>query len=122
MKTVEKEFVWQTSKHNGGEAVPVSKMGSRHLFYAWLMIWNHSAPPALRVWDNHRYVFSSFYTAEYMLKAFRAMYIELKYREDLTPGMLEVIEKIESNYAKTIFCIEAPNREESSKKREGREE
>lgn len=98
-----KEFIWQVSANHGGESIPVSQMKTKHLFYTWLMIWNHSAPKELRIWDTHRYTFGSFYTPKYMLNAFRSLYIELKNRDDIGYKMLGVIESIENNYRKTCY-------------------
>jgi hypothetical protein len=80
-------------------------MKTKHLFYTWLMIWNHAAPIELRIWENHHYIFSPFYTKEYMLEAFKYIYFELKNRKDIGPKMLGVINRIESNYRKTIYKL-----------------
>lgn len=75
-------------------------MKTKHLFYAWLMIWNHTCPPELQYWFTHEYEFAPFYTPEYMLRAFRAFYIELKRRNDIGPKMAKAIKDIESHYMK----------------------
>ena len=46
---IAKPFVWKSSKSNGGGEFLVTDMVSRHLFYTWLMIWNHSAPVELQI-------------------------------------------------------------------------
>lgn len=97
---IDPRFKWKTSNDNN--FISPKDMHSKHLFYTWLMIWNHSAPKELRIWDTHKYVFNSFYTNEYMLSAFANLYFELKKRTDLGPKMLEVISKIESNYIKGL--------------------
>jgi hypothetical protein len=102
-EAIEKEFVWKCSDQRGGFFIPVSQMHTKHLFYTWLMIWNHAAPVELRIWFNHPYVFDPFYTKEYMLEAFRSMYFELKKRTDIGFKMREVITRIEANYCNTIY-------------------
>lgn len=105
-KEVKKPFFWRSAACNGGGERSVKEMETKHLFYTWLMIWNHSAPQELRIWDTKRYVFGPFYTNEYMLEAFREIYIELKTRKDIGPKMKEVVSRIEANYSKTIYEIE----------------
>jgi len=73
------------------------EMDTKHVFYTWLMIWNHEAPDdSMRIWFTHRYQFSSFYTPKYMLKAFGVMYFQLKNRTDVGPKMKWVIARIEA--------------------------
>jgi hypothetical protein len=110
----EDEFIWRSAACNGGGKFSVTEMRTKHLFYTWLMIWNHAAPSYLRIWDNHHYIFSSFYTKEYILLAFKSMYLELKRRTDIGPKMLEVIARIEANYTKTIYEL-APDSDVSVK-------
>lgn len=87
-------FRWRTAT---GFMLPPKEMFSKHLFYTWLMIWNHAVPDeSMRVWGDHRYWFTPFYTPKYMLRAFRECYFELKQRTDLGPRMLEAVARIEA--------------------------
>jgi hypothetical protein len=100
MKDLEREFIWKDREDN---FIRVSQMDTKHVFYTWLMIWNHGVPPWHQIWFRHRYTFGSYYTKNYMLEAFRAMYIELKRRDDLGPRMKEVITQIEDKFRLTIY-------------------
>lgn len=93
---VARGFRW---RDRGGEFHDPLQMDTKHLFYTWLMIWNHSAPPHMRIWANHAYVFSDFYTPAYMLRAFRATYYELKTRKDLGYKMAQVVKRIEGFFS-----------------------
>lgn len=88
------DFRWFTAD---GFYIRPSEMRTKHVFYTWLMIWNHAAPSEYRIWHNPKR-FSDFYTSDYMLAAFAAMYVELKRRVDIGPKMQNVIEFIEGLY------------------------
>lgn len=88
------DFRWATAD---GLYLKPSSMTTKHVFYTWLMIWNHAAPSEYRIWFNPKR-FSSFYTPDYMLTAFVAMYAELKRRMDIGPRMQHVIDFIEGLY------------------------
>ena len=88
-------FAWRDRE---GNFLRPSQMPSKRLFYTWKMIWNHACPPELRYWDDHRYEFGSFYTPEYMLQAFRCLYLELKTRSDLGPRMAQAVTEIVESF------------------------
>lgn len=73
-------FLWRT---RAGEDLRVNEMETRHLFYTLKMIWNHSAPEEFKIKPYKKYIFSDFYTNEYILKAVKAMIYELRKREDI---------------------------------------
>lgn len=93
------DYKWRTRTN---EFIKPKEMDSKHLFYTWLMIYNHTVQPSLRIWNTHRYKFNVFYTNEYMQESFEQLYIELKMRHDLGPKMKEVISIIESRYVNKI--------------------
>lgn len=103
-KNVDKGFRWKTKDD---EFLDPRQMTSKHLFYAWLMIYNHSAPEEHQIWFTQRYVFTAFYTPKYMFKAFEQLYYELKTRKDLGPKMLAVIAEIESIFLDRLYDEEA---------------
>lgn len=102
MKTIKIKFKW---RDKNGIFHYVHNMKTKHLFYTWLMIWNHCCPKNIQIWFNHKYIFPSFYTKKYLLKAFKFLYQELKNRADLGFKSKQVIEKIESLYLKDIKKI-----------------
>jgi len=59
-------------------------MKTSHLFYVLRMIWNHTMPKDAKLKPYQKYKFSKFYTEEYMCKAIKSLYQELKTRPDLT--------------------------------------
>lgn len=71
-------------------------MTTKHLFYTWLMIWNHSVPARYNIWFRNKYLFMDYYTNDYMQAAFGAIYRELKSRIDLGYKSQSVIKKIEA--------------------------
>ena len=80
-----------------------AKMDTHHIFFTWLMIWNHSAPEGLRVKMGNRYGgFPPFYTPKYMLSAFANLYWEMKRRQDTTMEQRLVIARIEANFAPVL--------------------
>jgi len=91
------DFVWRSREGN----LLVKDMKAKHIFYVWLMIWNHAAPKHMQVWFTHKYVFSyPKYTPEYMLVAFKAMYSALLARwDELGPKMKQAVGMIEGMYS-----------------------
>lgn len=87
------EYRWRS---HSGRFYQVKEMETRHLFYTWLMIWNHIAIEKNRIWFKHHYEFSGYYTMEYILESFRELYIELKSRDDVGFKSKQVMERIES--------------------------
>lgn len=83
-KKPKERFKW---RGRDGEFCDPRSMGTKRLFYIVKMIWNHSMPKHLRFWDEHRYVFSDFYTDAYMVQAFKVCFTELANRKDLGPMM-----------------------------------
>lgn len=92
-------FVWVTSTKDGSRHLKVTEMKTRHLYYTFLMIWNHSAPKHMRSQRYIRHVFGARYTPEYMFEGFKAMYIELRERDDLTEEMIRTLRWIEGQFA-----------------------
>jgi hypothetical protein len=88
---VDPGFKWKT---RDDEFVRPKDMHTSHLFYTWLMIWNHSAPEEYRVRFKHRYSFGSYYTVEYMVEAFKNMTAELKSRKDIDLGIVSVLKDV----------------------------
>lgn len=68
------------------------KMETRHLFYTFRMIWNHSMPNDAKIYPYHEYRFGSFYTTEYMMVAARRMFNELLIREDIPENFIAQLE------------------------------
>lgn len=89
------DFRWRD--RTGGMLKPTN-MSTKHVFYTWLMIWNHAVKPGYRIWDNHRYTFGSFYQPSYMLRAFAALYFEIKTRSDLGHKSRQVVKQIEGYF------------------------
>ena len=73
-------FIW-IDRFN--EPHNVGQMETRHLFYTVRMIWNHSAPVALRLFPYKRYTFGARYTGSYMRDAVAAMVTELNRRHPI---------------------------------------
>ncbi|ATN95005.1 hypothetical protein [Leptospira phage LE3] len=96
-KEIKKAFQWRSRE---GKFYYPKDMATRHLFYTWLMIWNHSAPKEQKVMGYKSYTFAKFYTPEYMFEAFKQTYFELKSRDDLALQFKEIVEKIESYFLK----------------------
>jgi hypothetical protein len=88
-------FQWRDRK--GNMHYP-KDMSTKHVFYAWLMIWNHAAPEHMRIWNNHKYRFPAHYSREYVLESFRELYYELKQRSDLGIKSKKVVNIIEGYY------------------------
>jgi len=76
------QFLW---RDRNGQVHTVATMATRHLFFTLRMIWNHSAPPGLRIAPYQHYRFSAFYSAAYMKAAVKAIALELSGRADLQP-------------------------------------
>ena len=72
-----KEFRWR-DRH--GNFHKPSEMNTRHLYFTLRMIWNHVAPPKLKIHPYQKYRFSIFYTQEYMIDAIKHLSLELKKR------------------------------------------
>lgn len=89
-------FKW---RDRTGAFLELREMSTKHIFYTWLMIWNHAAPEALKIWNTHQYTFSDFYTPAYMLKAFTQLYRELNKRNDLGFKSGQVVTQIEKLYS-----------------------
>jgi hypothetical protein len=64
------------------------------------MLWNHITPKELRIWNNHRYNFPSFYTKLYIMESMLNLYNELKNRDNLGFKSKEVLNKIETVLSK----------------------
>lgn len=63
-----------------------SEMETRHLFFTFRMIWNHSMPPEWEVGYNvKRHEFGKRYTPEYMKQAVAQIGRELATRTDIDP-------------------------------------
>lgn len=73
-------FQWRDS--HGRFHSPI-EMETRHLFFTLKMIWNHSAPEHMKLKPYKKYSFGPGYTAEYMLKAIKALSAELKTRDNI---------------------------------------
>ncbi len=90
-------FMWRTK---GGDMIAPRDMETRHVFYTWLLIWNHSCPKELVRPEGRRYdEFGAWYTPQRMLTAFGVMTEELKRRHDLTLGFRKVVEEVVKAYA-----------------------
>lgn len=95
---VDAGFHWRTK---GGDFVRPGNMETRHVFFTWLMIWNHSCPEDLVRSEGRRYTdFDQFYTPAYMVQAFRVMFNELKGRKDLRASWRQVVDEVLTSYAK----------------------
>lgn len=90
-------FMWRTK---GGEMIAPSKMETRHVFYTWLLIWNHSCPEELVRPEGRRYdEFGAWYTPQRMLTAFGVMTEQLKHRNDLAPGARKIVDEVVKAYS-----------------------
>ena len=88
------KFKWRDQY---GDFHTLESMETKHLFYTWLMIWNHYAPPDMCIWYKRSYSFPEFYTTKYMIEAFKKMHKELKTRTDLGYKMKKVLAANEEN-------------------------
>jgi hypothetical protein len=79
-------LIW-TTQH--GERIPVSKMGSTHIFYAIRMIWNYTVPPADQIPNCQRYSGPETWTLDHKKRVLLGFIMELTKRPatDLTPDM-----------------------------------
>lgn len=77
------------------------EMDTHHLYFTLRMIWNHSAPPDMRMHPYEQYSFGPFYTFEYMSEAVKHIYRELKTRTDMEPAWIKGLVHIRK-------CIEGP--------------
>jgi len=92
-------FKW---RGRDGQYVKLRNVHTKRLFYIAKMIWNHSAPPHQRIWDDHRYTFDKeIYTEAYMTEAFKHCVMELSLRDDLGPKMRGVLVKM-AEYSKIL--------------------
>ncbi len=77
---------WKWRSKNGTFRSPTS-METTHLFYVLRMIWNHTMPQQAWVRTPGRpinfYIFSDFYTVEYMKDAIHHIWAELSNRTDI---------------------------------------
>lgn len=95
---IEEPFKW---RQNGGQHIRVTDMDVNHLWNTLRMAWNHSVPEDLKVFGRYRkYNFGPDYTDEYMRKAIVAIHKELITR-DLTPKMLNDLNRMRILYIKT---------------------
>lgn len=67
------------------------EMNTNHIFYTVLMIWNHSQPEELKIKPYEKYSFPDFYSNEYMILAFKNLFVELLNRNDLTKWMKFIV-------------------------------
>lgn len=91
------EKIWQWRDKRGFFYCPYD-MQTRHLFYTFRMIWNHSMPDEVRIKPYQHYVFSSFYTPEYMKEAIRFMGHELFKRTDIKPQWRNELDFMASHF------------------------
>ena len=87
---------WMWRERNGNFILP-QNMSTKHVFYVMKMIWNHACPKYMRIWDDHRYRFSDWYTKDYMLRAFHIMWDEAEHREDMGKRMKWAMEQIRTS-------------------------
>lgn len=78
------------------------EMSTRHLFYTFRMIWNHSMPKEARseIYIKHR--FAAFYSQEYMEEAIQFLGNELLSREDLRKEWKDELERFMQYFIKRI--------------------
>ncbi len=96
-QSVDAGFHWRT---RGGDFVRPANMETRHVFFTWLMIWNHACPEQLRRPEGRHYdEFDPHYTPAYMAQAFRVMFNELQARQDLRATWKTVVDEVLSSYA-----------------------
>lgn len=88
-----KDFQWRDAQ--GSFHVP-KDMETHHVFFSWLMVWNHTCPTEMRVWwnDPNPRTFSSFYTEKYMQNALAVFTHELQLRKDMTERQLAIWQKV----------------------------
>jgi len=82
------EFIWIMGN---GNKVPMSKMKTTHVFYAYRMIWNNTMPEPVP--DNPKfYEFQqSTHPKKYLKKAWKEFDVELMLRKDLPEKMIDQI-------------------------------
>lgn len=62
----------------------IDDMSTTHLFYTLRMVWNHSMPKEMHIGGNtQKYVFTNFYTSQYMMQACFYIILALNNRTDL---------------------------------------
>lgn len=97
-QAIDAGFHWRT--RGGEEFLRPANMETRHVFFTWLMIWNHSCPEELVRPEGRRYTeFDPFYTPAYMAQAFRVMFNELRIRKDLRATWKTVVDEVLASYA-----------------------
>lgn len=91
MTEVIKDFKWKDKNNN---YYNVKDMTTKHLFFTFKMIWNHTVPDELKILPYIRYNFGSFYSTEYMSLAVRLIFEELKTRQDIDEEIISCIDLI----------------------------
>lgn len=97
-----KPYVWKT---HDGEFLTVTEMRTLHLFYTVRMLFNHTAPPALRIPGTKKWKLN--HTMVQRVDAVRAMMPELARRDDLPDWAKEQMAHM-ARAARSLFSTHLP--------------
>jgi hypothetical protein len=75
-----------------GTVHEIASMSTKHLFFTVRMIWNHTAPPWLRIQPYKGYRFLPYYGKPYIKAMLSKMIPELLCRLDLDPYFMKCID------------------------------
>lgn len=92
----DKNFRWTDRE---GRRWKLTDMTTKHVFYSWLMLWNHYAPQPYDIGGiGNRYAFIG--TVKDPEKSFRELTYELVTRTDATDVQKAVVQRVIENAAK----------------------
>ncbi len=76
---VEPGFQWKQAK---GKYTLISDMNDKHVFYTWLMLWNHNCKPEHKIWENNKYALDKAMHISYQIDAFKQLWLEVIHRTE----------------------------------------
>ena len=98
-------FQWKDSQ---GNLHYPEDMETRHLFFTFRMIWNHSMPEEYKLHPYRKHSFSGFYSYEYIKKSLYNISAELFMRKDIAPHWQSQLEYMRLVFRDGIHRLEAP--------------
>jgi hypothetical protein len=97
MTASKKEFQWRDAE---GSLHNLKDMDTHHIFFSWLMVWNHICPEDMQEWWRNKpnpRTFGPFYTDEYMESAIAEFTHELQQRTDMSERQKGIWAKVIKN-------------------------